>query len=340
MNSSTEPPIVQKKGNINKCPSCGAQVGAFASSCESCGHEFSEIAANKTIASLVARFDAIEKEADENTTLSASRSEKIIVDKRARVIRDFPIPNSREDLQQLLYFIQPKLMDGLKPDPNIEDWRTKFNEVLSRAKNAYKNNASALADFTQIENSLRNTFSESIIIKAKRNTLFVALLSGIFVLGLFVMINMLIERYKSSQCEEKYTKTANLEQVRLDSLLAGAEQNLKNKQYPEALAASAKLHWELQDTECKIENNNKSRDMWNGKREQFEVSAKSQTNAASAEISAAANQAISEKQIEADKVTALAKIEADKVAAKAAVVKDKVRAKVDAAEKVESDKKW
>src|ERR1035437_5052350 len=129
MNQTTEPTIVQKKGNLNKCPSCGAPVGAFASSCESCGHEFSEIAANKTIASLVARFDAIEKEADENTSLSASRREKSILDKRARVIRDYPIPNSREDLQQLLYFIQPKLMDGVKPDPNIEDWRAKFNEV-------------------------------------------------------------------------------------------------------------------------------------------------------------------------------------------------------------------
>ena len=340
MNQPTDATIVQKKGNINKCPSCGAQVGAFASSCESCGHEFSEIAANKTIASLVARFDAIEKEADENTSLSASRREKIIVDKRARVIRDFPIPNSREDLQQLLYFIQPKLMDGLKPDPNIEDWRTKFNEVLGRAKNAYKNDASALTEFTQIENSLQSTLSESIIIKAKRNPLFVVLLAGILGLGLFVMFNMLTERSKTAQCEDKYTQAAQVEQGRLDSLLAGAEQNLKSKQYPEALAASAKLHWELQDATCKIEDNKKARDMWNSKRDQFEASAKIQSNAASAEIATAANQALAEKQIEADKVTALAKIEADKVAAKAAAVTEKARAKVDAAEKVESDKKW
>lgn len=340
MSQPIEQSIVQKKGNVNKCPSCGAQVGAFASACESCGHEFNEIAANRTIAALVARFDEIEKEAYSNTQINESRRTKIIIEKRSRTIRDFPIPNAREDLQQLLYYIQPKLIDTARPDSNIEDWRTKFSEVLSRAKNAYKNDAAALAEFTKIENSLQSTLSESIIIKAKRNPLFVALVLGLLAIGLFVLISALIDHLKIARCDEAYANAAKNEQSRLDSLFIGAEQILKNEQYSEAKSAVAKLHWELQDGECKVDTNQRSKDLWDSKRTQLEATVSAELVNAASETAAAADRHLAELQIEADKVAALAQAEASKVASKAAAATAKARAKVDAAEKIERDNKW
>lgn len=144
----------QKKGSIHKCPSCGAQLGAFVSSCVACGHEFTDVDANRSITALVERFEEIEREVDEKGIKGKNRLTAIL-EKKARVIRDFPVPNSREDLQQLMFFIQPKIVNSVQPDPNIEDWRVKFIEVLNRAKNAYRGDAAALSEFDRIEKSIR-----------------------------------------------------------------------------------------------------------------------------------------------------------------------------------------
>lgn len=340
MNQVSAPSKIQEKGNISKCPSCGAQVGAFVSSCESCGHEFSEIAANKTIAALVAKFDEIEREADDKKLITSGGREKIIISKRARVIRDFPIPNSREDLQQLLYFIQPKLIDSLKPDPNIEDWRAKFNEVLSRAKNAYKNDSSALLEFVQIENSIQSSLSESLVIKAKRNPLFVALLVGLIVVGLIGLIGAQVERSKKQQCEDVFSQAAQSEQGRLEKLFESADQDLKIKKYSEALSTSAKLHWELIDSDCKAEDNQKAKALWDNKRSQFESMVQKESAASAAEREAESNRQLAEKQAEADKIAALAKAEADKISAQLKAETDKARAKAAHAQRVETEKKW
>lgn len=340
MNQTNEPSMVKKNGNINKCPSCGAQVGAFVSLCESCGHEFSEITANKTITALVAKFDEIEREADDKKLMTSGRREKMIFSKRARVIRDFPIPNSREDLQQLLYFIQPKLLDGLKPDPNIEDWRAKFNEVLNRAKNAYKNDSAALAEFTQIENSIHASLSESMVIKAKRNPLFVALLAGLIILGIITLVGAQIERSKKQQCEEKYSQNAQSEQVRLEESFKNTEQSFKNKQYSEALASAAKLQWELIDSACKIEDNQKARILWENKRKQFEAVIQNESQAITVANEAEANRILAEKQAEVDKIAASAKVEADKILAQEKADADKARAKAAQAHRIEIEKKW
>src|SRR5208282_6040907 len=130
METSPDKLIVQKQGSIKKCPACGAPLGAFVTSCESCGHEISDISANSTITGLVAKFGEIERNSEEKGLVQKSL-EKAINEKKGRVIRDLAIPNSREDIKELLYYIQPKLKDSVKPDPNIEEWRAKFVEVLN-----------------------------------------------------------------------------------------------------------------------------------------------------------------------------------------------------------------
>ncbi|MEF8759248.1 MAG: hypothetical protein V5B36_05845 [Candidatus Accumulibacter sp. UW25] len=331
MTQAIEPSIVNKKGNINKCPNCGASLGAFLSVCESCGHEITDIEANRTITALVEKFDAIEREVDEKQFVGRRR-EQAILERRSRVIRDYPIPNSREDLQQLLYFIQPKLVESVKPDPNVEDWRAKFTEVLNRAKNAYKNDSHALAEFAHIEKSLDISLSENLTIKAKRNPVFVTLLAGVVVLMMIGLGFSQMERFKLQQCEEKYTQGAQDEQSRLEKIYAVTDLDFKSKKFTEALASSATLRWEFEATTCKTEENQKIKTLWEDKRNQIAalINKGADTAAAekeaeikrlAAEKDAEANRIIAEKQAETAKVTGLARIEAEKQWAKAAEAK-------------------
>jgi hypothetical protein len=334
-----EPGEVQKKGTITKCPSCGAQVAAFASSCGSCGHEFADIDANRTITMLVNRFDEIEREVEQKG-LGGSRRLKEILEKKARVIRDFPIPNAREDLQQLMYFIQPKIVESVKPDPNIEDWRAKFSEVLIRAKKAYQNDSSALEEFQRIEASLTSSIADKLKIKIKRNPLFVLLLLGVATLSLFGFVGSQISQYKIRQCEKKYEQGSNAEQKRLESLFSSVETQLRNKKYAEAMASVSKIRWEYQNPGCKVSENQQSVATWGEKR--FELSALIQNgmDIEAAEKTAEAERQLAEKNAEANRQLAEKQAEAKKVAELAHIQAGKARAKAAAVQKAETDKKW
>jgi len=84
------------------------------------------------------------------------------------LIRDFPIPNSREDLLSLIHFIHPKIQNNLKPDPNAEDWKVKFKEVMALAKNAYKGDSKTRVEFEELERSLNTTVSGDLKTSARR----------------------------------------------------------------------------------------------------------------------------------------------------------------------------
>lgn len=327
MSQSPETSSVQKKGNISKCPSCGAQLGSFVTTCESCGHEFSDIEANRSITALVSRFEEIDKEVDEKG-LTGNRRQQAIIEKKARVIRDFPVPNSREDLQQLLYYIQPKLIESVKPDPNIEDWRAKFTEVLNRAKNAYKNDSSALDEFARIEGSLQTSLGASLQIKAKRNPLFVVLLAGIVIVGGIWFAAAQMERSKVLQCEKNYAEGSQVERDRLDKLFASTDQALKSKQFSQAQATSVNLKWEY-EAACQADETVKARTLWDEKRTQIALLIQKSIDADAAQLKAEADRVVAEKQAEVQKVESLARIETGKANAKAAAV-----------EKVITDKKW
>jgi len=317
MDHVSEAPPVQKKGSINKCPSCGAALGAFVSSCESCGHEFTDVAANRSITTLVNRLEEIERDADEKG-LSGKSRQQAVLERRARLIRDFPIPNSREDLQQLLYFIQPKIADSIKPDPNIEDWRVKFTEVMNRAKYAYKNEASTLAEFERIERSLDASLSSKVKIGAKRNPLFVALLVGIVALGVVGFVASQKEKSALQACEARYAQQAEAENGRLEKTLAAVQENYAAKRYIEAQSGAEQLRWSYDEADCKTADAGKARQQWDDKRAQTVAMIQRSADAEAAEKKAAADRASAEKQAEIHKEAEVARIQAAKEQAKAA----------------------
>lgn len=265
---STETPINQKQGSINKCPNCGGNLKAFVSSCEFCGHELSGIAANRTISSLVNLFQNIENDVNQ-AGLSGSSREKEITLRKSRAIRDFPIPHAREDLQSLIYFIHPRIQDNLKPDPNAEDWRVKFQEVMSLAKHAYKGDAKTRAEFEELERSLATSVSGSLKTQAKRRP-FMAIMVGIVVLATIGgLVSTQMDKWTQKQCEEKYSKGAATEKTRLDGIVNDISAKLKAGQLHEANLLLSQLHWTYSES-CMQDAATTVRTDWDSKRSEME----------------------------------------------------------------------
>lgn len=302
MNQMLDTPVLQRQGSVHKCPSCGASLGAFLSVCGSCGHELLDVDANRSITSLASRFDEIEREV-EGMGYKGKRREAAITEKKGRVIRDFPVPNSREDLQQLLYYIQPKIVPSVSPDPNIEDWRTKFIEVINRARNAYKNDDSTLRELAQMEASIDASLSKNLHIKAKRNPLFFAVLGLAAILGVAGLVNHYLEQGKLDQCEQAYTQAAAGEQGRLEKLVSAIGQDLGAKDLAAANAKLNQVHWQL-DPSCKTQENARARASWQERAEQLTQSVKDTAAQEGAAREAQANRQFQEQQAAADRDTA------------------------------------
>lgn len=257
----------RKQGTINKCPNCGGVLKAFASICELCGHELSGVTANKTISDLVDKFEAIEAEAT-HAGLQGNAREKEIVTRKGRVIRDFAIPNSREDLQSLIFFIHPKIQNNIKPDPNAEDWRVKFKEVMTLAKNAYRDDARIRAEFEEIERSLNTTLSDSLQTHAKRSPL---LVSGVVIVIVLAAIGLGVTQYdkwKMSQCEQRFVQGVATEKARLNTLATTVEAKRNERKYTEASSLLNELKWNYQES-CKQNEAQEEVAFWGQKREEL-----------------------------------------------------------------------
>ena len=72
---------VVEEGTVHKCPHCGDVISSFTSVCPSCGYEFRDVNISSTVQSFV------------NVLSNTPTTEQKIV-----VIRNYPIPNTKEDI--------------------------------------------------------------------------------------------------------------------------------------------------------------------------------------------------------------------------------------------------
>lgn len=292
------PAVAQKQGIVKKCPSCGAALGAFATSCTDCGHELSDIEASRTIKALFEKFEAIEKETEADGARNSKRRIQSIQNKRAAAIRDFPVPNAREELQQLIYFIQPKIVESAKAesaDPNIDDWKVKFAEVLGRARNAYKSDPKMLSELDGIESSLKTTVSSSLIVKVKRNPIKTAFASLLVVAMIGGVISEQDRKAKLLACETKHDSAVAAEKSRLNLLLANVNKEILDKNQTIALAHSAQIKWEYTD-ECKTEETSQLKTAWDEKRSEVSAVIQKHIDAEMAAKKEAENRVANERQ--------------------------------------------
>ena len=87
-------PNKEKIGNIKTCPACGASIKSMKMSCDDCGHEFTNIEATKSVVGLLNRINALQRTKNEK--------ENVFNQRKAEVINNTAIPNSKEDLIEFL----------------------------------------------------------------------------------------------------------------------------------------------------------------------------------------------------------------------------------------------
>lgn len=99
------------EGEIHKCPSCGEVLGAFVTTCPSCGYE---IRGGKSSASL--------------HEFSMSLANAASDEQRTSLIRNFPVPNTKEDIFEFLILASSNITGNT--EQNICDaWAVKFRQV-------------------------------------------------------------------------------------------------------------------------------------------------------------------------------------------------------------------
>ena len=108
-----------KFGDVRKCPACGALVPAIAVSCAECGLEFTGVEASSSAKTLSKEISRIKR-----SCKSDDPDEEI-----EELITNFPVPNAKHDLFDLIVFLKQHIDD--------EVYEQKLQECLDRAKYLY-----------------------------------------------------------------------------------------------------------------------------------------------------------------------------------------------------------
>lgn len=102
------------EGTIYKCPNCGDTLDAYESVCESCGYEPRNVQSTNAVRILAQKIE----EADS-------------IEKREVLIRNFYIPNTKEDILEFSIFT----MSNLKKDSACKNaWLAKMEQIYEKAK--------------------------------------------------------------------------------------------------------------------------------------------------------------------------------------------------------------
>jgi hypothetical protein len=257
----------ERHGVTNACPKCGGTLKALASRCELCGYELADVGPNRTVTELVRKFDEIEAVLT-SAGLQGSKLEAELRTRRARVIRDFPVPNARDDLLSLIHFILPKLQGGSKPDPNVEDWRVKFKEVMSLAKHAYKGDVTTREELEALERTADVTVSGAVKGTVRRNPLLTVAIGVVGVLVALGFVSTRWEGWQQQKCDAAYAPAAQAEKARLEAIVLAFNGKLQQKDYVGAQVELNQLHWTHQEA-CKVEAVAQETAVWERKRQQL-----------------------------------------------------------------------
>ena len=111
-------PRTNKEGDLKKCPSCGAPVQSFKTTCSDCGHEFRGTKGVSSILALTEKIDAINFNVEDYDDVIEG------------IISNYPIPNTKEDL---LEFISIGVSKAAWGEGGIKKaWSDKADEAINK----------------------------------------------------------------------------------------------------------------------------------------------------------------------------------------------------------------
>lgn len=138
---------IEYEGTIHKCPNCGEIVKAFTLNCPSCGYEFRDSRTTNSVKELASQLEELEKRKGKKKLrdmfLGAYGHFTNEDDQRINLIRNFPIPSTKEDVVEFAILASSNIdikSYGLSGVNNkilreISDaWMAKFEQAHQKAK--------------------------------------------------------------------------------------------------------------------------------------------------------------------------------------------------------------
>lgn len=126
-----------KYGSQRKCPNCGANVVGGSMKCVECGADFFNVRAVNSVIEFSEKIDEIDKRySNEKWTNETDASPRALA--IASTISTFPIPNTREDLLEFLFFTQSKMKHAANSTQSEfiirKAYKAKYFECVEKAK--------------------------------------------------------------------------------------------------------------------------------------------------------------------------------------------------------------
>ena len=125
------------EGEIHKCPHCGEVLKAFETTCPTCKFEIRGTKVTSAVSDFAQKLEKIDLE-----------------EKRVELIKNFYIPNTKEDIYEFFIHAMSNLNVGGK---ELEAWQVKLEQTYHKAKLSFGNTK----EFDYIENLYKNTIREN-----------------------------------------------------------------------------------------------------------------------------------------------------------------------------------
>ena len=152
--ASPTTPATEKRGNIVKCPNCGAPIEAGAVKCKVCGYVFTNVKANNTAKEfaimLEQRIQKVRYDGD-----------KTNINKVNEFIKNYPLPTGKEDLLEFIASLDARR----RSKSNYQEaYNAKYQECVTKAKTLFAGDSDVTSLLAQTEKGYRaHTFIASVI---------------------------------------------------------------------------------------------------------------------------------------------------------------------------------
>ena len=147
-------------GEARKCPKCGQEIPGLSATCPLCGYEIRNAKTTNAIRDLTNEIDKLEKRrntvVDALSTKISGRTENPTDEKIASLIRNFVVPNTKEDIFEFMILaagnMDAKFLAGVSfvsevADVVIKAWESKFHQTYDKAKISFGNDP----DFSKVQ---------------------------------------------------------------------------------------------------------------------------------------------------------------------------------------------
>ena len=104
------------EGEDHKCPKCGETLKSFVSSCTSCGYEVRNRQENGSVKEFAEKIDSAEND-----------------EQRIRLIRNFAIPNTKEDILEFVILASTNICSGYVAEETAAAWMVKMEQCRHKA---------------------------------------------------------------------------------------------------------------------------------------------------------------------------------------------------------------